>query len=87
MQTHGSEKANGLSDTRCVLALDLGSGGPRAAIVFDGGQVIASVDEKTAPYLLPGGGAEQDPQEWWICIQKAARKTIRNAGKRGEWYL
>ena len=80
MQTHGSEKANGLSDTRYVLALDLGSGGPKAAIVSDDGQVIASADEKTATYLLPGGGAEQDPEEWWTGIQKAARKTIRNAG-------
>jgi xylulokinase len=80
MQTHGSEKANGLSDTRYVLALDLGSGGPKAAIVSDDGQVIASADEKTATYLLPGGGAEQDPEEWWTGIQKAARKTIRDAG-------
>ena len=80
MQTHGSEKTNGLSDTRYVLALDLGSGGPKAAIVSDDGQVIASADEKTATYLLPGGGAEQDPEEWWTGIQKAARKTIRNAG-------
>ena len=80
MQTHGSEKANGLSDTRYVLALDLGSGGPKAAIVSDDGQVIASADEKTATYLLPGGGAEQDPEEWWTGIQKVARKTIRDAG-------
>jgi len=80
MQTHGSEKASSLSDARYVLALDLGSGGPKAAIVSDGGQVIASAVEKTSTYLLPGGGAEQDPEEWWQGAKKAARQAICDAG-------
>jgi hypothetical protein len=46
MQTHGSEKPNVQFDTHYVLALDLGSGGPKAAIVSDDGQVIASAGEK-----------------------------------------
>ena len=80
MQTHGSEKASSLSDTRYVLALDLGSGGPKAAIVSDSGQVIASAVEKTSTYFLPGGGAEQDPEEWWKGAKKAACKAIYDAG-------
>jgi xylulokinase len=63
-----------------VLALDLGSGGPKAAIVSNGGKVIASAGEKTTTYLLPGGGAEQDPDEWWSGTRKAVRKVIREAG-------
>ncbi len=47
--------------TRYVLALDLGSGGYKAAIVADSGEVIASADGDITTHLLPGGGAEQDP--------------------------
>jgi len=80
MQPHGSEKINSQSDSRYVLAMDLGSGGPKVAIVSDGGQVIASAVEKTSTHLLPGGGAEQDPEEWWNGAKKAARRAIRDAG-------
>ena len=80
MQPPGSQKINSQPDSRYVLAMDLGSGGPKAAIVSAGGQVISSAVEKTSTHLLPGGGAEQDPQEWWNSAKKAARKAIRDAG-------
>ncbi len=66
MQPIGSERVYNTSDTRYVLAIDLGSGGHKVAIIADSGQVIASADEKITTYLLPGGGAEQDPEEWWM---------------------
>ena len=51
--------------TRYVLAIDLGSGSHKAAVVSDTGQVIASAAEPVATHLLPNGGAEQDPEQWW----------------------
>ena len=84
MQNDGSQKPKSPSDTCYVLALDLGSGGPKAAIVSDSGRVIASANERTTTYLLPGGGAEQDPQEWWTSIQKAARKVVGDASVDAE---
>jgi len=49
---------------RYVLAIDLGSGGHKIALVSDTGHVVASASEKIATLMLPGGGAEQDPDEW-----------------------
>lgn len=79
MQSIGSERVYNTSDTRYVLAIDLGSGGHKVAVIADSGQVIASADEKITTYLLPGGGAEQDPEEWWIGAKNAARKVIRQS--------
>ena len=40
-----------------VLAIDLGSGGLKTAIVADSGNVIASAEAPVTTHLLPGGGA------------------------------
>lgn len=68
--------AQACDPTRYVLAIDLGSGGHKVAVVADTGEVIASADENITTHLLPRGGAEQDPQEWWNGAKKAARKVI-----------
>jgi len=68
------------SSRRYVLAIDLGSGGPKAAVVSDTGEVMASAAEKAATYLLPHGGAEQSPDEWWTGVTVAARKAVKDSG-------
>ena len=65
--------------TRYVLAIDLGSGGHKAAIVADSGEVIASAEGDITTHLLPHGGAEQDPAQWWDGIKQAARQVIRES--------
>ena len=51
--------------TKHVLAVDLGTGGPKVALVSTDGEIIGHEFEKTELLLLPGGGAEQDPNDWW----------------------
>lgn len=67
---------SGADSPRYVLALDLGSGGLKAALVADDGEVIAGADESITTHLLPHGGAEQDPEEWWRCAKKAAKRVL-----------
>ena len=62
--------------TRYVLAIDLGGSGQKAAIVADNGAVIASAEGNITTHLLPDGGAEQDPVEWWNGLKQAARRVI-----------
>jgi len=64
---------------RYVLAIDLGSGGHKAAIVADSGEVIASAEGHITTHLLPHGGAEQDPVQWWSGVKQAARQVIRES--------
>jgi xylulokinase len=62
-----------------VLAVDLGTGGPKVALVSPSGRIAASSSESVELHLLPGGGAEQDPAAWWGAIVAAARDALGKA--------
>jgi xylulokinase len=57
-----------------VLAIDLGTSGPKVALVSSAGEMLACVSEPTELHLLPGGGAEQAPADWWRAIVAATRR-------------
>ena len=59
-----------------VLAIDLGTSALKVALVSTDGQVVASEQEKCQVTLLPGGGAEQDPQQWWDLITRASSRLM-----------
>ncbi len=59
-----------------ILAVDLGTSGPKVALVSARGEVIASAFEETPLLLFPNGGAEQRPDDWWNAVVRAARKLI-----------
>jgi len=59
-----------------VLAIDLGTGGPKVALVSTRGQIVGHEFEETELSLLPGGGAEQDPNDWWRAIATAAKRLL-----------
>ena len=76
-----TKKTDPLSpSTRYVLVIDLGTGGAKTAIVSDTGKVVASAKEPVSTHLLPDGGAEQDPHEWWDSTRKAARRVVSECG-------
>lgn len=59
-----------------TLAIDLGTSGPKVALVSVKGQVLACEIESTPVLLLPGGGAEQAPDDWWQAICRASRRLL-----------
>ncbi|MCO5185578.1 MAG: FGGY-family carbohydrate kinase [Anaerolineae bacterium] len=61
-----------------ILAIDLGTSGPKVAIMNTNGDIIAQTRRETSMKLLSGGGAEQDPAEWWQAIDAAARELLRH---------
>lgn len=64
------------TDNTYILAIDLGTSGPKTAIISVQGEVVDSEFAPTPVILLPGGGAEQDPQAWWDAILTTARKVL-----------
>ncbi|WP_426573694.1 xylulokinase [Aquihabitans sp. McL0605] len=62
--------------TEHVLAIDLGTGGPKAALVTPEGRITAHEFEPTPIELLGDGGAEQDPDAWWDAITTAVRRLL-----------
>jgi len=63
-----------------VLVIDLGSGGPKSAVVEDTGRIVSHAGEKVVTHLLPDGGAEQDPEAWWTLARSAARRALEASG-------
>lgn len=51
-----------------VLAIDLGTSGPKVALVTTEGELVARASAATELVLTPDGGAEQDPEDWWCAI-------------------
>lgn len=48
-----------------VLGVDLGTGGLRTALATPRGRILAVAKRDLPTRLTPGGGAEQDPDDWW----------------------
>jgi xylulokinase len=62
-----------MSDLEYILAVDLGTGGPKVAIVSTSGEVVVSELTEIPTKLLPNGGATQDPNSWWDAIKLSTR--------------
>jgi xylulokinase len=50
-----------------LLAYDVGTTGMKTCLFSAGGhlELVASALAKYPLYLFEGGGAEQDPEDWW----------------------
>lgn len=60
----------------CVLAIDLGTGGPKVAVVDATGRILAWRSRPVDTRFIDGGGAEQDPNQMWSAIVEATRDTL-----------
>ncbi len=74
-----------MADRKHILAVDLGTSGPKVALVSTAGEVSDIEFEPNHVDLLPGGGAEQDPGEWWTSVMTATRRLLgRGIVPRGD---
>ncbi|HEX4434918.1 MAG TPA: FGGY-family carbohydrate kinase [Acidimicrobiales bacterium] len=63
-----------------VLAVDLGTGGPKVAVLASNGRVVAHAFQAVGIDLTDDGGAEQSPQAWWEAIVHSARRAVADSG-------
>jgi xylulokinase len=59
-----------------ILAIDLGTSGPKTALVSTRGEVMAYGFESVELLILPNGGAEQKPDQWWQAIIHTAKQVL-----------
>lgn len=59
-----------------VLAVDLGTGGPKTGAVSLRGEVLAHTHAAIQTTYTPDGGAVQDTAEWWDAIRAGAREIV-----------
>ncbi len=57
-----------MTTEKYVLSIDLGTSGSKSAIVSVHGDVIDFDFEAVPLLLLPDGGAEQKPDDWWRAV-------------------
>jgi len=59
-----------------VLAVDHGTSGMKTAIIDQQGHVFDSAFQSTPMYILPKGGAEQDPLDWLNAMIGTAKELV-----------
>ncbi|MCM2311653.1 MAG: FGGY-family carbohydrate kinase [Steroidobacteraceae bacterium] len=62
----------------CVLAIDLGTSGPKAAVVSLQGELLATARRPVETLHLPDGGVEQDPEAIWRATREACVAALRS---------
>ena len=60
-----------------LLGIDVGTGGSRAVVINETGQIVASATVEHEPFASPQTGwAEQDPDDWWRASIAAIRDVL-----------
>jgi xylulokinase len=67
-------------DETYVVAVDLGTGGPKVAVLSATGRIAAHAFEPVGMHLTDDGGAEQSPDDWWAAIVRSARTALAESG-------
>jgi xylulokinase len=69
-----------------VLAYDIGTTGVKTCLFGLGERItlLSSAQEGYGLYLLPGGGAEQEPEEWWQAMGRTTRALFKKTAVRPE---
>lgn len=59
------------------LGIDVGTGGTRAVVIDQRGQILAAASGEHAHFTSPQPGwAEQEPRDWWRAAQEAVRAAL-----------
>ncbi len=68
---------------RFVLAVDLGTGGPKVGLVSTRGEIRWWEHHPVATTRGPGGAATQDAEEWWRLVVDGTRRGLVATGLEG----
>ena len=60
----------------CILAVDLGTSALKTALISMSGKVLGWEVQDIPLYVLPDGGAEQDPKDWWEAFLATSKRLL-----------
>lgn len=61
---------------RLILAHDLGTSADKATLFDEDGNLLGSASHPYPSNFMPGGRAEQNPEDWWIAVVAATRELM-----------
>lgn len=67
-----------------VLSIDLGTSGPKVALLNRGGTMLATAVRSVATHRIEPDGAEQDPHEVWRSVEDAIAHVLHAVPKAGD---
>ncbi len=69
-----------------VITYDIGTTGVKTCVFEIGSKITLKgfASEGYGLYVLPNGGAEQDPDEWWTAMCNTTKKALSEAGVSGD---
>ena len=59
-----------------ILSIDLGTSGSKTALVSTHGKVVDFEFQEVPLILLPDGGAEQKPGDWWAAVMATSKRLL-----------
>ena len=64
-----------------TISYDVGTTGVKTCLfaITDKIELLAAASEGYNLYVLPGGGAEQDPDEWWDAMIKSTNAVMKKS--------
>ncbi len=71
-----------MADAELCLSIDLGSGGPKIALVTLDGDVLAHEVCHVTTSFGADGAATQDPEEWWSMIMESTKRLLSHDEER-----
>jgi xylulokinase len=69
-----------MADADFCLSIDLGSGGPKVALVTLDGEIVSHEVHHVATTFGDDGAATQDAEEWWSIIVASTRRMLGSIG-------
>lgn len=70
-----------MSEPKYVIAYDIGTTGVKTCIfsITDKIELLAAASEGYKLYVMPNGGAEQDPDEWWAAMRNSTNVVMKKS--------
>ena len=60
-----------------ILAVDLGTSALKTALISISGKVAGWEMQDIPLHVIPDGGAEQDPEDWWGAFLETSARLIK----------
>jgi len=76
-RNHEELKERNVEKEPYILAVDLGTSALKTALISSSGKVVGWEVQDIPLHILPDGGAEQDPADWWGAFLATARRIIQ----------
>jgi len=76
-KTGKNQKERNLEKEPYILAIDLGTSALKTALISTSGKVVGWEVQEIPLIVLPDGGAEQNPQDWWQAFMSTAKRLVQ----------